>query len=546
MTQGSGLFKSFFLVQLFTFLVLHTPSAFAQPPFQPLSTYSQCSSYVEDKALYIVGGKMRNPSGGANIDTNQAFAIDLTVSWDTSKPAYQQLASFNGRLFSKPSSLSQDGKRLLVLTSPEGFTLNLDTNQWNSILNITYTTVPPELAGVTDPDTGLIYVPFGYQTSAGVYEMLIVNLTDNSITSDSRAPTFSPQQSNTYYSVAWNKALGGLVYSTGDGLFSYNRIDGWKQLQTQGETPPVRYLSCLLSASGGSKLVLFGGRETPTISADNRQPPPRTLGDIYILDVATRTWKKGPPVTPDDGRRSASCAVANEQMIVWGGETYINKYSFPNHVAMVYDLKTDTWVSRYSAPSPQPTAPTDSDLPGSGAPGEKSNTAIIVGVVVAVLVVLLAIGGYVYVVRKRRSKKADDTLKEEGKEERMKGDDDQAFGKHTYSPSHGRGGWNPTLGDDRRYSNFSGTVVSSEPGSDRTLGPPNTVHQGFYGTQTPSPNPHTHVKGTPVDECIPREEFARTGLRDPHAVVQGGDDRDEEVEVYDSREEQMDPEARAI
>lgn len=58
----------------------------------------------------------------------------------------------------------------------------------------------------------------------------------------------------------------------------------------------------MVSPGSGSKVVLFGGYPTGLKT---------TVGDIFILDVQTLTWKKGTSA-PQDARRSSACAISND------------------------------------------------------------------------------------------------------------------------------------------------------------------------------------------------------------------------------------------
>ncbi|KAF9365740.1 hypothetical protein BGX34_008605 [Mortierella sp. NVP85] len=512
MFHGAAFLGSFLrLVLSISLVVVSTPLVFAQVLLHR-TVVSPSSGYRDGKAMYITGG---NITGEAGTPVKQFFAVDLTASWNASQPAYVGLKDFPNDNIPGPGAMSSDGRRFFVHTKNGGYAYNIESAGWDPV--VFYTADGSPHAAVSDPDTALVYIPFAYKSADGNLSMAVVNMSDSkqAMDNDGVQAAIIPQKS--FFSVAWSKPLGGLVYSTSDALYNYNRsrTSRWEELETYGENPPARYLACLLSASGGSKLVLFGGRT----SADM---PSQTLDDIYILDVPTRTWKKGHPVGSANGRYGAACAISNDYMIVWGGETVNGtNRTTPQEVTMVYDLSSDTWVSAYShlartSPTPDP--------PHSDASSRKSSTGIIVGVVIAVLVVLMAVGGYVYIVRRRQSKAGAASRKKDGVEEENKDRGlmlerftKETLDKPTHSPSH-----DPQLG----FESWGGLH-----------GPFGSVHEGLYGTQIPSLNPHTPGVGTPVDECIPQDESERK-WRDPHTIVEGGEGGDEKVLAYDSREEQ--------
>ncbi|KAF9938410.1 hypothetical protein BGZ65_012854 [Modicella reniformis] len=448
-----------------------TPSTYAQQQYRPVVTYLVSSSYIDSKALYVLGGRPRG-----EINSNQTFMIDLSKSWNTNETVYQKLKDFPHNITARPSALSKDGRHWFVLTSTGGYIYNLEASAWGQIFRINYNLAPVQTAAVTDPDTGLIYIPFGFEGPGNVWSMLIVNLTDHSTTNDGRNQSFPPQQSLDFYSVAW----------------TYE----------------------------GSQIVMFAGR--PDIYF------PDTLSDIYILDVATLTWRQGVSAPKMDGRRSAACAISNEQLVVWGGETAVNKNAFvPDHTVIVYDLKTDTWKTNYTAPTLTPTSPT---IPTASA--DKSPIPIIVGVIAAVLVIIIVMGGYIFVARKRsqsgdahkkgNGQKTNEDLK---KENGQKTNED--FKKESLDRPNGVSYQqlpaSPQGDTHHRFSGGSTTVVSSsdQDSEEGTLRRPGTVQQGLYGTQRSSLNPHTSDVGSPVNECISQEVFdSLIDMRDPHALLE--------------------------
>ena len=56
-------------------------------------------------------------------------------------------------------------------------------------------------------------------------------------------------------------------------------------------------------------MILFGGCTTSR----------RSLGSIYILDMKTLSWAKGPDVDPTQNRSGMACAVAGDNFVAWGG-----------------------------------------------------------------------------------------------------------------------------------------------------------------------------------------------------------------------------------
>lgn len=73
-------------------------------------------------------------------------------------------------------------------------------------------------------------------------------------------------------------------------------------------------------------MVVYGG----TLQANS------TLqGDVYILDVASLTWIKGPQPGPTQFRRNMACTAAGDNLVVWGGTFYL---LFCSIVLMIYSI----------------------------------------------------------------------------------------------------------------------------------------------------------------------------------------------------------------
>ncbi|KAF9365797.1 hypothetical protein BGX34_008257 [Mortierella sp. NVP85] len=223
--------------------------------------------------------------------------------------------------------------------SPDGLKWFVFAAGWSQVLNY------PDgkfygHAAATDLISGKILIPFGYKNLDGTWSTLIVDLKANSFSSDNRNFT-APDQST--YAVAWNTLLKSLLVVTDGAMHTYNVEEGWKNFTApQGIRASNAY--CMASSASGSKVVLFGGY-SKSLNA--------TVGDIFVLDVPTLTWKKGPSTPPGDVRRSPACAISNDYFVSWGGDTGNTAVIVPpENVMMVYDLKTDTWTSNYVAPAP--------------------------------------------------------------------------------------------------------------------------------------------------------------------------------------------------
>ncbi|KAI8359549.1 hypothetical protein B0O80DRAFT_440519 [Mortierella sp. GBAus27b] len=533
MLQGSVFVKSVLVYLACVSLFASSAHAQVQEQYQPRITYAPCSSYREGKGLYIVGGRVQE-ANATFTSPLQNFMIDLSVSWNTSAPAYRGFHDFGEICYLQPASLTSDGQQFVVITKNEILAFNYQSMEWGKNGALPFVGRPGSLAAVTDPDTGIIYIPFGYQPtqSPNDYFMLMTNGIDGSSMSDGRnvsSAKFPDEYSMTQYAVAWSKYLKGLVYSTGDGLYTYNLTHGWDNIMpyTTGSRPSKRYYPCLLSAYEGTKLVLFGGRVGII--------PSQSYRDIYILDLTTMVWTLGPIVPENDGRYSAACGISNEQLVVWGGlRVTLGSSSIPNNPVIVYDLRANRWTTSYTAISNSTGTPTSTPPPETDTSSGKSNIGVIVGVVVAVLVVLALVCGYIYVRRKRSAGLEKGGDKDAGVKDMFT---KETLDHHTWKAAE-TGEEEDKATQEYRYSRISSTVASSEPGSENTMfGPVGTV-QSIYGGYVPSQNPHEPGPGSPVEEESATDLNGKRRSRNPHQVL---DIRSGKVEVKDSP-----PQATAI
>ncbi|KAF9365800.1 hypothetical protein BGX34_008260 [Mortierella sp. NVP85] len=298
--------------------------------FKPYLTTQAGSAFVDGKALYILNGRAVD-----GLAAQQAFMIDLSVYWNTSNPAYKVLSSGLGA-DRFPTAMSADGQKWFTLVDGVGHVYDVQSNYWGQAFNFSVAQGISGRGAATDPSTGRVYIPFAYRKPDGTFNMLVVDLKDGSSASDHKDFTL-PEQSS--YAVTWSAHLKGLLFLNENGVYSYNPLDGWKDFNGPPGLTATREF-CMVSS--GSKVVVFGGYSKNSDSIS---------GDIFILDVPTLTWKKGPSTSPRDARRSPACALSNGQFVAWGGDASNGaKVVPPDHMVLIYDLKTDAWTSEYTPP----------------------------------------------------------------------------------------------------------------------------------------------------------------------------------------------------
>ncbi|KAF9365883.1 hypothetical protein BGX34_007690, partial [Mortierella sp. NVP85] len=331
------------------------------------------------------------------LNMNQAFKISLSVSWDASHPTFESLmdSPYHAQAASARSS---DGRYWIVYYSGTLYAYNFGTSTWQSFLT-PITGIPGNISATTDPASGLMYFP---NLSEGSMMRLYVGEKKHDL-----VPMPAALTTSRYFSVAWSAALGKMLFvggSTETGqsttMYSYNAREGWIDLTKtmKGKIPSARSAACFVSASVGSKMVLFGGFA-----------PGRTnvLPDIYVLDVATMEWTQGPDVVTTSRRAEAACGYSNDQFIAWGGRSMVDTVN----TTVVFNIRDNQWTTRYIAPqlsssTPSSVAgpfPTSSGAPPTSTPKSNSpQTIVIVTVSLGVIAVALGGGIFFFLYRARR------------------------------------------------------------------------------------------------------------------------------------------------
>ncbi|KAG0236367.1 hypothetical protein B0O80DRAFT_495003 [Mortierella sp. GBAus27b] len=424
-------------------LILCSSSAAHAQTFQPRYTYSANSAFNEGDAFYIHGG---STSYQDNAPLTQTLAIDLSVSWPADKPAYKQLP--DGPISSgSASTLSADKMTWFIVSNGTAYTYSFQSANWNAALPGTPFSDNPSLYAVTDPDTGLIYVPFGISGPQSNTTMLRIDLGNNRI-DNVLMPTTDLLDG---YYVAWSAALKGLVIFGGVAtsladepstkMSIYNPQTGWSSATLGGDVPVPRQYSCFKPAYEGSKMVLFGG---------SRQNGTILQNDIFILDVATNTWRQGPSATNFGAAREyPSCAVSGHLFIVWAGAVELLHAA---ESVLIYNMRTDQWISKYYPPD------FAKEYQGGEVPSasKRSVVAIALGSVFAGLVVLSAIGASILCWARNKPEPRSTSTEERG---------GNPYGQHS-----GPNGVSPRLVDSKK------TLVIQED-NDRTQSNPPALNE---------------------------------------------------------------------
>ncbi|KAF8975262.1 hypothetical protein BGZ46_009293 [Entomortierella lignicola] len=530
--------------------------------FTPVTTAFTSNVFIDSRAFYIQGGATNfSAVTGVYSTIPQTFYIDLTVSWSTSQPSVKSLpdgpTGAAGSLTT--AAIAPNNQSWFVISAGSSHTFDINSSTWNATLSNTQFGLNPGQGTATDPGSGMVYIPT-ILSNAEASSFIEAHVTGENIDSVNTQPLPNVV---TGFNVAWSAAFQSMVVFGGspkfgspklnDNVYLYTPTNGsWAtlNLNQSASLPQQRTGSCFVPAFGGSKMVVYGGLSNPAII------PLVVLSDVYILDTASKTWLKGTSAPTTEARQGASCAVSNNQLIVWGG--WDVSYNSVKNTTLVYDLKTDTWTSGYTAP-PLPTTtkgtptntsssststsiPTNKSIP----PDSKPNTPAIAGASVGTLVVVVI--GVLFVYRARRR-----TIIVRGVDEVSKGlDDSTNYEKDpTRTPSYKTssseskdkdGYWADDFYDQGKTRRSPAAVLSKilypkDTVNIEQAGRPRTpdltllsstkrgnAQEGAYGAQRYSQHPHADVQQVNNPKFDPQETLTRTRRsppRNPQATIEG-------------------------
>ncbi|KAG0079755.1 Negative regulator of mitotic exit, partial [Podila epicladia] len=397
----------YLLYFLFSSLLDNTLFANAQS-YTPQSTYGSISAFIDGKAMYVHGGFIDGTH-----TTGQSFVLDLSTSWDLTAPAFNRLPDgLNSGL--NPGALLNDSTTLFIMNDTSFYYYNVRNGQMTSYPNAfsnRFRTWGSTRQAATNPRTGRVYIPGGYYGQDSLYALLRFN-------PDTKKFDYlimpAALQNLQEYPVAWVPHLDAMLIFGGvdfkaaqvsSSLYRCNYGDGsWTLMPTSGNGPSPRSGACLTPVDNGRKVVVFGGDTFDNV----------TLHDIYVLDVETWKWSRGPDAPLADARAVPSCAVSNDMFVAFGGYVRDPTYHTNQRLLVVYNLKTNAWVDRFTyTPIPAGggsggSGGSGSSGPGSGSSnsgsgsGSGSNLGGIIGGIAGGFVVLCGI--FYAIHRKRKSK----------------------------------------------------------------------------------------------------------------------------------------------
>ncbi|KAF9537619.1 hypothetical protein EC957_007866 [Mortierella hygrophila] len=419
-----------FLLVFTLILVLSTHTrhyTFAQtaPPFTPVPVWAPASVKTATRLFILSGYTTLTPAADTNIaapTADQFFFLDLAKSWTSSAPAWTLVTPAstgltNPQQVNFPGTSSSDQKKLYFfgISGPNSvYQFNLDTAQW-SPANASFLEPTRKGSGaVTDPSTNLVYMAGGY---SGTNLMNIWNPSTGQISNMSlpNPPAF-PYRA--YYANVYCQTRQSILYFGGTSstivaayVTEFRPKQGtFTTLTTPGTAPSARADHCMAINDDSTKLIVFGGHGLPQNSP--------TSNEIFILDIPTLTWSSGSP-SPQP-HTYATCAIAGDQFIVWGG--LYSDTQIASTDVHIYSITSNTWINQYTAPAayqslnvppipnvksttissgPSGTGSANPSLVSETGTSQSSNIGGVVGGVVGGLAVIAAIVGFLFYRRRQ-------------------------------------------------------------------------------------------------------------------------------------------------
>ncbi|KAF9272719.1 hypothetical protein BGZ68_002150 [Mortierella alpina] len=376
-----------------TLLLLVTCLSMSTVAQSPISVTYMAYATVDEKTLYIQGGSV------VSKDTvTQFFSLDLTQpSWDTSSPPWRLLTSGEGqqsapKTWGQSMTLSKDQQSLIVWNTFGTISIfNLATSTWAGSHPLPQNSTDwIGLKSITDPSSGYIYIPSGFNNGTS---MTLYDPARNTAVPLPSAPTAVMDVGLQYYSLVWcslrnSMLLYGGITNPGNAPSPYliefqPATSTWSRISTTDlHNREVAY--------NGSKMVVFGGTGPSGIPQ----------GSIYVLDVKTMSWTRGADPEARQNRTGMACTMAGDNFVVWGGDyilTAVDSFAMP----IIYNIRTNQWTTQFSlAPPPQTTA-----APTTNAPGSKEVNVAAIGGGIGAAVVAVLIGLFIYMrYRKKQTK----------------------------------------------------------------------------------------------------------------------------------------------
>ncbi|KAG0316893.1 hypothetical protein BGZ97_006207 [Linnemannia gamsii] len=318
--------------------------------------------------------------GGFNlISYNQFYSLDLTKPWNTTWAPWVEY----------PDAPPLSTQNCLFVPKADS------TIRFNNINNAYSTNISssPILTGSATDPAGSVLAFIGNEDK-GHPLISVLNMTTgtwhynaSSVLVPTRNPGIvvvaNPLDGRMRSSILY---LGGRIGETANytspEIIEYKPSSNtWALLPVTGTAPDAREDACMVTDKDNNRVVVFGGQN------DNG-----SLSDIYILDMKTLVWTRGPSIAT--GRLGMACAMYDDGFLTWGGSTETFLVAYPSATPLVFNLTTMRWTDRYKQ---RDALDMVSDPNSNGG----SKLGLILGLSIA-SAALLALAGGVYLFRRHK------------------------------------------------------------------------------------------------------------------------------------------------
>lgn len=195
---------------IFLLLLFSVPVKAQQSSSPPMAVGSMAYTTVNEDTLFMQGGVSYGPAGPT---TNQFYTLDLTQpTWTTVNPpwrarVYPESLNLIARINKHSISVSPDKQNLTFWVAYPGMVLNytIATDTWTQVSKPSQLTSSGDLHAETDPRTGLVYYPGGYNNvSMGVYNPATQSFT----------PATSPNGfvNDRFYAFVWSEVRNTFIF----------------------------------------------------------------------------------------------------------------------------------------------------------------------------------------------------------------------------------------------------------------------------------------------------------------------------------------------
>ncbi|KAF9142706.1 hypothetical protein BGX30_002386 [Mortierella sp. GBA39] len=327
------------LLVLATLFFPSSVSAQGYLTLQPAPVYQLEHTSFPDRTLYVRGGlnQGRFVPQFFSLDISPLLTYSNQLTWKKLNET-GPITDFRSRL---PMAVNRQNQELTYFAEGGWMTsYNIVTDKWASSTialclspDNPLNSVRGTQKAVMDPKSGLMYIPLGYNLQKG---MLVFDATGNDCSG-------LPMPVNSkWYNNAWSESKN-TIYIYGVGAAEPAEVPGslwefqfatksWNLIPLQGDAPIVHQGSCMTSAFGGQKLIVYGGATVENV-----------YGEIYIFDTVTYKWTKGP--NSPTNRSEAACASSGDFFLTWGGYDAPTGFLSPPEI-LFYNIKYNKWMTQ--------------------------------------------------------------------------------------------------------------------------------------------------------------------------------------------------------